>query len=654
MILALRNLCYVMILILLATGFAGKLNAAEIIANYDSNIIIDVNGDLLVRETITVVAEGDKIRRGIYRDFPRYYEDRKGKLIRVGFDLLSVKRDGQEEQWHIEEADSFTRVYIGNADVFIDHGLHTYDIEYRTDRQLRFFDTHDELFWNATGTEWEFPIEQASATVTLPPNIEATDTIFFTGIHGSTEKFATVKIINSSPEQGQKIQFTTTKPLGERAGLTVGVKMPKGSFEPIPQSKERLWFWEDNKAEIIAIIALVVVGLYYFTRWWQIGRDPPPGIIVARWEMPEDYSPALVNYVKEKGIGANAWKGLTSALLNLAVKGYVVLEDLDSDATIVRTDKKREANLPVGEVSLLDRVERYSSKSITIKKSNGTSVKKMHDNFIEAMEGEHRQSYYRSNFGSIAFGIFISVVGFIAIIATGGVSESIFVKIIPVFIVGILGTIILSKFGRAFRAGGTLAEKITSVFSFVAFGFIALTIGIGALSNIMDLQSLALLLICILGLVMLNALFFFLLGAPTPLGREKMDTMEGLETYLTLAEKDRMNLAGAPKMSPRHYETLLPYAVALGLEKPWSNAFQAWLLTAAAAAAGAAVAHYSPGWYRGNFSTDNIGDTFGDMAGNIQSSFTASLPTPKSSSSGFSSGGGFSGGGGGGGGGGGW
>ncbi|MCP5093248.1 MAG: DUF2207 domain-containing protein, partial [Gammaproteobacteria bacterium] len=151
----------------------------------------------------------------------------------------------------------------------------------------------------------------------------------------------------------------------------------------------------------------------------------------------------------------------------------------------------------------------------------------------------------------------------------------------------------------------------------------------------------------------LNALFFFLMGAPTQLGREKMDVIAGLKTYLVLAEKDRMNMAGAPQMSPEHYETLLPYAVALGVEKPWSDAFQAWLLTAAAA--GIAAAHYSPGWYHGRLNTNNIGDTFGEMANNIESSFTAALPAPTSSSSGFSSsGGGSSGGGGGGGGGGGW
>jgi uncharacterized membrane protein YgcG len=88
------------------------------------------------------------------------------------------------------------------------------------------------------------------------------------------------------------------------------------------------------------------------------------------------------------------------------------------------------------------------------------------------------------------------------------------------------------------------------------------------------------------------------------------------------------------------------------VEKPWSKTFDAWLATALAAGT---VAYAGPSWYHGaDFSPAKIGTSLGNMTGSLSSSFTASLPTPKSSSSGFSSGGGFSGGGGGGGGGGGW
>ncbi len=631
--------------LLCSFAIIGELSATEIIAKYHSDITIEPDGDLLITETITVVSEGNRIKRGIYRDFPRYNENKDGKLIRVGFDILGIKRDSKKEPWKTENSGNFTRIYIGDKDVFIPDGLHTYEITYRTDRQLRFFESHDELFWNVTGTEWEFSIDEASATVTLPDNIKAYETVFFTGRYGSTDKFATATI----KDQGKRVVFSTTRALGSRSGLTIGIKMPAGSFKPVPGGKKWLWIWRDYKAEITSVLVLLFTSLFYFWRWRKVGRDLPAGVIVPRWDTPQDLSPALVNYVDKKGFGSNAWKGLTAALLNLAVKGYVELEDLDAKPTIMRTAKTKAPDIPVGEAALLDRLEKYKSRSITIKKSSGSRVKTMHSKFVSAMEGEHRKNYYQHNRGSIAFGIFFSVVGLIAVLVTGGVVESDLVLFIPIILVGVFGTLILSRLTREFRKSGNLFGKISAIFSVVVFGFVFLSGGLVGLSNLGNLQAQPILLTSLLGLVMLNALFFFLMGAPTQLGREKMDVIAGLKTYLVLAEKDRMNMAGAPQMSPEHYETLLPYAVALGVEKPWSDAFQAWLLTAAAA--GIAAAHYAPGWYHGRLNTNNIGDTFGEMANNIESSFTAALPTPKSSSSGFSSSGGGSSGGGGGGGG---
>src|SRR5690606_3223898 len=135
---------------------------------------------------------------------------------------------------------------------------------------------------------------------------------------------------------------------------------------------------------------------------------------------------------------------------------------------------------------------------------------------------------------------------------------------------------------------------------------------------------------------------YFLMGAPTPLGRKMMDGIEGLRTYLTLAEKDRLNMAGAPTMSPQHFETLLPYAVALGVEKPWSRTFETWLATAAA---GTAAAAYAPGWYSGS-DPGRFGDRIGNFSSSMASTIASTIPTPtaSTSSSGFSTGGGFSGG----------
>lgn len=643
------NSLFRVIIIISAFLFSSANHAAEVITSYHSDIIVEENGDLLVTEKITVIAEGDQIKRGIFRDFPIVVKNRGGKTVLVKFDILSIKRDGEADDWHREAYYNFARIYIGNADVFIAHGTHTYEITYRTDRQLRFFKTYDELFWNVTGTEWAFPIEKASARVVLPAKVKVTETNFFTGSFGSTETNATSQI---NPLR-HSVDFVTTRPLGIRAGLTIGIKMEKGVFNPVPPGKDWEWFWRDYIGEVAGLIALLVVSLYYFIRWWQIGRDPPSGVIVPNWDTSNELSPALANYIDEKGFGTHAWKAMTAAILNLAVKGHVVIDQLNDKPTITRTDKPIGEDLPIGEAKIVNILDSRVSRSIRAIKSQGTSIQSMHSKFKSAISDEHRDAYYHHNWGAIVTGILLSLAGVVAILITGGVSMDLVAIIIPVTI----GTIVISLF--SFKLVNLLGshvgmiEKTVAVFFAAMIVVIVLTSGIFSFSFLYQSFTQPLLLSCFVGILVANVLFFFLLGAPTSLGRERMDAMEGLKTYLVLAEQDRMNLAGAPTMSPQHYETLLPYAVAMGVEKPWSNAFQSWLISAAAVAAGYAASSYAPGWYRGDFGSDGAIGSLESVSDSMASSFTSSLPAPKSSSSGFS-GGGSSGGGGGGGGGGGW
>ena len=119
-------------------------------------------------ETIRVRAEGNEIRRGIFRDVSTTFEDADGKVHRVGFELLGVTRDGRPEPYFTERHSDFLRIYAGDEDVFLDTGSYTYVLTYETDRQIRWFDDKPELFWNVTGNDWAFPILKASASLTLP------------------------------------------------------------------------------------------------------------------------------------------------------------------------------------------------------------------------------------------------------------------------------------------------------------------------------------------------------------------------------------------------------------------------------------------------------------------------------------------------------
>ena len=149
--------------------------------------------------------------------------------------------------------------------------------------------------------------------------------------------------------------------------------------------------------------------------------------------------------------------------------------------------------------------------------------------------------------------------------------------------------------------------------------------------------------------ILINALFAWLLKAPTLSGRKIMDRLEGLGMYLSVAEKDRLNMFNPPEKTPELFEKLLPWALTLDVEQQWCEQFADILDQA-----GSEQQQYHPAWYSSNrgFSSHSFSSALG---GSLAASISSSSVAP-GSSSGFSSGGGggSSGGGGGGGGGGGW
>ena len=197
--------------------------AEERIERFVSEVEVQRNGDLLVTESIAIRAEGRQIKRGILRDFPTTYRRRDGSRVQVGFEVQAVTRDGAAETFATERMANGVRVRIGSGDRLVSRGLHQYVIRYRTTRQIGFFDRFDELYWNATGTAWTFPIDVAEARINLPEQANFIQSAFYTGPQGARGRDA--EVVEQRPG---RIVFRTTRPLPVANGLTVAAAFPKG------------------------------------------------------------------------------------------------------------------------------------------------------------------------------------------------------------------------------------------------------------------------------------------------------------------------------------------------------------------------------------------------------------------------------------------
>ena len=122
-------------------------------------------------------------------------------------------------------------------------------------------------------------------------------------------------------------------------------------------------------------------------------------------------------------------------------------------------------------------------------------------------------------------------------------------------------------------SGGT-HRHVLSVKAIVVSLF-AVPFVLGELGGIAVLAfSTSLSVIGVLGtMIFINLLFYRLLKAPTLTGRKILDKIEGFKMYLSIAEKDRLNLLNPPERTPELFEKYLPYAFALDVEQLWSEQF---------------------------------------------------------------------------------
>jgi len=367
--------------------------AQERIVDFASDIAIAADGALTVTETIVVQVEGREIRRGILRDFPTGYRDRAGNQVKVPFDVVRVTRNGAAENYAVEELSNGARVRIGNPDVLLPRGQHTYTIAYRTARQIGFFADHDELYWNVTGSGWTFAIDRARARVTLPRAVPAQQLAAegYTGPQGARGADFAARVADGGAE------YETTQRLAPREGLTIVLSFPKGVVAA-PSAVERTrWFLQQNVGAGVALGGLLLVWAFLYRRWDRVGRDPKPGPVFPRYEPPTDMSPAAVRFVDRMGADGRVF---AAALLGLGARGYLTIDQQDKDFVVARTGQA--AAFGTGEKAMAEKLF-AGSRVRHIERKYDPGVEAAQKALHEALESAYEGELFRRNRTPLVF-----------------------------------------------------------------------------------------------------------------------------------------------------------------------------------------------------------------------------------------------------------
>ena len=625
-------------LLLAATPAAGQ--AEERISRFVSDVAVQSDSSLEVTETIDVRAEHNQINHGIYRDFPTRYRGPHGSRVRVGFTFEGATLDGAPVPASTAPISNGIRIKVGDPDKYVDVGDHRYVLRYRTTRQVGRFDGFDELYWNATGNGWIFPIDVVEARIRLPRAVQLGKRSAYTGPQGST--LANARVVAEKPGE---IVWETTQPLGPYEGLTVAVAFPKGVVAP-PSDADELGYWlADYGPPLVGGAALLgLLGFFYYA-WQRAGRDPRPGTVVPLFSPPDALSPAGMRYVTKMSADNRTF---AAALVDLGVRGR--LRMVEQDGGWFSRDKTRleraasDAAVPADEDAVLRNIF-LDGDSIIMEQKNharfSSAKKSLDENLKAAYEGKlFKRNYGWAVLGVVAFGAAIWVTAAAVVAAT---DEAAVWKVgVTLGCLAVAGLVSLAIHGSS-TAGKCLLTAIVVV---AVLGAIAT--GAPIVGEALSSGWLLPLLIPALALPFVITCFWWI-AAPTKDGRAVLDRIAGFKQYLSITERERLDRMTAPEDTPEVFEKYLPYAIALGIENRWADRFRGVLAAAAAAPGG----HQGFLWYSGHGDPWSNPSRFAHSVGSDLASAISSASTAPGSRSG-SGGGGFSGGGGGGGGGGGW
>jgi uncharacterized membrane protein len=482
------------------------------INSFETDIKIGRDSTITVSEKITADFTREE-HHGIYRYIPIKYRDQFGNKLDLRFNLVSIK-DETGKPWTYEQSYEGDNVYlkIGDADTYLNR-LSTFIITYNVERAVTYFNDHDEIYWNATGTEWDVPMKTVKTTVSIPGNPSNTDlkATCYTGGYGSEAQDCKTEIKNGtityvvSPVQGNAYELYPNQ------GLTVVAGFPVGLVDRPSFIQQASWFLADNWGYFFPLITFCLM----FYLWKTRGRDPSVSrtAIMPIYKPPNGLTPTEIGTIIDETVDI---RDISSAIIDFAVRGYIKIKEIkekqwlfestDYEFEMVKdiaTDEKLKAHEKKIADSIFD-----SSKTVKLSSLKDKFYKDIPGIKDSVYSGLVRDGYFPTNPEGVRNGYY----------AIGGV------------IAGI----------AFFGLGGFLM-------------FFSLSVPIGIIAS---------------GIIIL--IFAGRMPAKTKKGVETFYLIKGLEEYINTAEKDRIKFQEKENI----FEQLLPYAMTLGLATKWAKAFE--------------------------------------------------------------------------------
>nr|MBP6925976.1 DUF2207 domain-containing protein [Candidatus Paceibacterota bacterium] len=566
-----------------------------------------------INETI-IYDFGTESRHGIYREIPLVSPNGPKLDIKV----LSVSDiNGIAYRFSTSISKDILNIKIGDPDMLVS-GVQTYVISYQILNTIRYFDDHDEFFWNVTGNGWEIPIEKATASVWFQPfpkdSVLAAEfkSACFTGATGSKE---TDCVSYADSTNSDIFHFSTNSSLDVGEGLTIALNFPKELVNIVGSTDNSNSLSTGNSSDSTGFVRIsviiIILGILLSKKILfminpararrtiaKIPKELKNKAIVTEYNPPADLFPIDIGTLFDRTVDM---QDISSVILHLAIRGYLKINYITEkrrfwfskkDFELIKIKEGNDLTHPADKIIfelLFDgrdsvTLSYLKTRTMTLQSDMGKIKEKVKDRLVNEKYFDSvsmEKSTKLKTYAGVVLTVFLCVALLRKFIHVIQIPEGIFYGLS-----GLLGFVFLIWFLVLIFKSQKLSDKLSEK-------------GISALEKIL-----------------------------------------GFQEFLSMTEKDRLDFHNAPEKNPEQFTEYLPYAMVLGIEKKWAQKFEGMYIP-------------QPDWYQGNIGGTFLAVDFVSHMAIFSSSFIAMSVPKNTQSSGFG-GGGSSGGGGGGGGGGSW
>ncbi|HEY5231457.1 MAG TPA: DUF2207 domain-containing protein [Galbitalea sp.] len=360
------------------SGCASLANDPEHIDSFAANYTIDASGTAHVVETIHYDFGSTPDRHGILRFLDSHFVQSATQDRVYKYSNLHVSSPTGASALFSTATQEDVLVQVGNKNATVS-GKQTYILSYDIHGALNQTTSTsgaklDELYWNATGADWQVPIDSASVSVTGPAG--STAVACFAGAPGATTS------CQSQTKTANGGTFTQGEfPAGD--GVTVDVGWPAGTFtstapilEPhLSPDSANVYagsnngpdpFWTPwNWGIGLGLLVLIPLSYLVFVRLRDrdqeftgetpgtvpldtpsapVGPAPLHETLVVQYEPPKGFPVGAVSLLMDK---QQSKLDVTVTLLDLAARGHLRIEEVAggskskaSDYNLVATPEK--------------------------------------------------------------------------------------------------------------------------------------------------------------------------------------------------------------------------------------------------------------------------------------------------------------------------